>query len=116
MSRFFQELEFEEPKYEGVVKPKTVAFWDKEKLKVALDQILDEIEKIKNGTSEFVPRAINPSKFGFPAENAVKIFVSNPSDKLFEGIREICIQDFMFRAGVYFHQLLKECREERPND
>jgi len=115
MSKFFQKLEFEEPEYEGVVKPKTIVFWDKEKLKTVLEQILSEIEKIKNGTSEFVPRAIHPSTFGFPAENAIKIFVSDPSDKHFEGIKEICRQDFMSRAGDYFHNLLKDCREERPN-
>jgi anthranilate phosphoribosyltransferase len=116
MSKFFTPVEFEEPEDPGHQRPATVVVWDKEKLDVAWTQIKEEIAKIKDGTSEYVPRAINPSHFGFPAANAVKIFIKDPSDKAFLGIRDICRQDFMGRAGDRFHELLKACREEKPND
>jgi hypothetical protein len=115
MSRFFTEIEFEEPETVEQ-KPETVVHWDREKLDAAWTEILSEIEKIKGGTSDYMPYAVNPGRFGFPAENKMKNFVSKPSDKNFEGVHAICRQDFKGRAGDRFHSLLKACREEKPND
>ena len=116
MSEYFKPVEFEEPKDPGHQRPKTIVKWDEEKLKEAWVQISAEIEKIKNGTSEYHPYAVNPGRFGFPAENAIKIFMSDPTDKAFDGIHAICRQDFSGRAGDHFHELLKACRSEVPNE
>jgi len=115
MSRFFEPVEFEPPKDPADQRPDKVVFWDPEKLAEAWKEIEVEIAKIKIGTSEYVSRAIDPGRFGFPAQNAMKIFISDPSDKAFEGIHAICRQDFMARAGDRFHKLLKDAREERDN-
>lgn len=116
MSRLFTPVEFKEPEDPGHQKPKTKVVWDKEKLQMAWTKIEVEIKRIKSGSSDYVPRGINPGSFGFPAENAMKIFIENPIDKSFKGIKEICRQDFMSRAGDLFYDLLKECREEVPNE
>ena len=116
MSRFFEEIEFEESKDPGHQTPKLLVVWDEEKLAAAWAEIKDEIEKIKVGASELHPRAVTPGQFGFPAENAMKIFLRDPSDKAFEGILAICRQDFAARAGDHFHELLKASRSEVPNE
>ena len=115
-SKFFKEVEFEIPPNPDEQKPKTVVVWDKDKLKAAFKEIEAELEKVKNGSSEYVPRAIDPGRFGFGAQNAMRIFVDDPSDKVFEGIHPICNQDFGAKAGNYFNGLLKEAREEKTNE
>jgi hypothetical protein len=114
VSKFFEPVEFEEPKDPADNRPTTVVTWDKDMLDKAWEAISAEITKIKRGTSDFYKYAVNPGSFGFPAENSIKIFLDDPSDKTFEGIREICKQDFK-GAGEYFYQLLKACREEKDN-
>ena len=109
MSRFFTEIEFE-PSGNDDKPDYTKVAWCGAKLKQALEEIEAEIEKIRHGTSELVPRAIDPGRFGFPAHNAIKVFISNPSDKTFEGIHAICRQDFTGRAGDKFYELLKAAR------
>lgn len=115
MARFFKEVEFSLPDFEEEKPKKPGVFWDKAVLKKALKEIQAEIEKIKVGKSEYTTYAINPGKFPFPAENAIKAFVSNPSDRTFLLIREISNQDFGARAGEYFFELLKKGRVEVPN-
>lgn len=111
MSKFFNEVEFKIPPNPATPEPPKVV-WHKNKLEQSFKKIASEIEKIKNGTSEYVAYAINPGRFGFPAENAMKIFIASPSDKAFIGIKDICCQDFGARAGNLFYELLKEAREE----
>lgn len=111
MSEFFEEVEFNISPSPGKPESPKVT-WNKDKLQVALKEILSEISKIKGGTSKYTTYAINPGVFGFPAENAMKIFVENASDRTFKGIHDICRQDFGARAGDHFYELLKEAREE----
>lgn len=115
VSKFFNEVEFEMTPSPASQKPAKVVVWDKTKLDAAFEEITQELIKIKGGVSEFVPRAIDSGKFGFPAMNAIKIFLSDPSDKTFEGIPEITRQDWGARAGNHFTALLKAAREVKDN-
>lgn len=118
MSRFFNEVEFDDPNddFQKLQKRGPRVIWDKDKLKKAYEEISHQISKIKNGTSDYTVYAVNPGSFGFPADNAIKIFISDPSDKAFEGVLEICRQDFGAKAGNHFHSLLKEARREETNE
>lgn len=116
MSNYFKEVEFEDTLSPADQRPEMVVVWDEEGLKDALKAIQAEIAKIKVGTSEFTHYAINPSKFGFPAENAIKVFVADPSDRTFEGIEAISKQDLGALAGKEFVRLLREARKEVPNE
>jgi len=110
MSEFFTEVEFDLPASPGLNPPKEVVTWDAKILKESMENIEGEIEKIKNGTSKHTTYAINPGKFGFPALNAMQIFVADPSDKTFKGIHDIARQDFGARAGDLFFMALRSAR------
>jgi len=114
-TEFFKEVEFEMPPSPGLNPPKEVVTWDAEILKESMESIEAEIEKIKNGTSKHVTYAINPGKFPFPALNAMRIFVADPSDKTFQGIHDICRQDFGSRAGDLFYLALRSARKVVKN-
>ena len=116
MSDFFKPVEFEEPPDPADNRPKTRVVWDEEKLKAAHKMIKAELEKIRNGTSEYHPYAIEPSSFGFPAANQLRIFLTDPSDKLFKHFCQIACQDWGKRAGEHFAALLSAARSEVPNE
>jgi hypothetical protein len=113
MGEFFKEVEFEMPESPAKPAAPPVVVWDPEILAEAVKRIEAEIEKIKNGTSEHSTYAVNPGDRGFPAMNAVKIFVADPSDRSFRGVSEILVQDFKVRAGTLFTALLKAARSEK---
>ncbi len=110
-SKFFTEVEFPFEPDPTNPRAESVVVWDPTKLKLALAQIELEVTKIIGGTSDYVPRAINPGAFGFPAMNAIKIFVNAPQDKTFPDIEQIANQDWGMRAGKHFASLLREARE-----
>lgn len=116
MGDLFTEIEFEEPEDPSDNTPKTKIIWNEEKLASAKKDIDKEISKIKTGTSEFLKRAIDPGRFGFPAENLLINFLKNPSDEALERLHMLCQKNFSPRAGNHFHTLLKACREEVPNE
>ena len=116
MSEFFKPVEFKEPPSPADNRPKTKVVWDEEKLQAAFKLIKKELEKIRSGTSEFTTYAIEPSSFGFPAANQLKIFLSDPSDKLFDHFKQIARQDWGKRAGDHFAALLSAARREEPNE
>ena len=89
MSNFFKEVEFEDTVSPAEQRAKLRVVWDEDMLKSAFETIQTEIDQIKGGTHEMTTHAIQPSSFGFPAENAIKVFVKDPSDRTFEGIEEI---------------------------
>ena len=113
---FFKEVEFEDTVSPADPRPETVVEWDEAMLKTAYECVQLEIEKVKAGTSDYTHYAINPSKFGFPFENVIKIFMSDPSDKVFEGIEPIVKQDLGALAGKAIAAMIRECRKEVPND
>lgn len=116
-SEFFTEIDFIiEANPDDHQKPDTVVIWDDEKLKSAFKEIEIELQKIRGGISEYVPRAIDPGKFGFPAENAIKIFLLAPNDRGFEGVKQIAKQDWGARAANHFIALLKVAREVKKNE
>lgn len=116
MSRFFTEVEFPDLPDTTHQRPEKVTVWDAEKLAAAMDTIELELAKIKGGTSELVPRAIDPGKFGFPAQNAIKVFIRDPSDKVFDGIRPIANQDWGARMGKFVVETLLAARTEKTNE
>jgi hypothetical protein len=116
MGEFFNEVEFEDTLSPADPRPETVVEWDKDKLETAYECIKLEIEKIKSGTSELTHYAINPSKFGFPFANVIKIFMADPTDKAFEGIESIVRQDLGAKAGTSFTAMIREARKEVPNE
>jgi hypothetical protein len=116
MSSLFEEVEFKVPKSPADQKPEKVVIWDPEKLKEAAKKIEAEVEKIKLGTSEYHPHAVNPSSFGFPASNALKVFLSDPNDERFKGFVQIAKQDWGIIAAAVFREKLLPAREEKPNE
>lgn len=111
MSDFFKPVDYTIP--DSPAEPAPPAYvWDKEALKGAQMAILEEVERIRHGASEFTTYAIDPGKFNIPCLHVIEMFVNDPSDKAFQGTREICRQDFGARAGDHFHLLLAVCREE----
>lgn len=115
-SKFFEEVEFEIEKSPADPRPKTIVVWDPEKLKAALAEIEEELTKVRGGASEYVPRAIDPGKFGFPAQNAIKMFVRDPSDKGLKDVTAIAKQDWGARMGAHVTTLLKDARSEKINE
>lgn len=115
MGEFFNEVEFEDTLSPAEQRSETRVVWDEDMLKSAFETIQTEIDQIKSGTHEMTIYAIQPSSFGFPAENAIKVFVKDPSDRTFEGIEEIASANWGARAGKHFVALLREARKEVPN-
>lgn len=116
MSEFFKPVEYELLKSPADQAPKIRVLWHREKLQSALEEIDEEIVRIKNGTSDFTTYAVNPGKHGFPARNVLVGFVADPADKALPDLRQICRQDFGARAGELFVKLILEAREEVLND
>lgn len=115
-SEFFKEVEFSVESFGGDSnKPATRVYWDKAKLDKAYEDIKTELRRIKGGTSDYSPRAVDPGTFGFPADNAIRIFIDNPTDKGFKDLQGITVQDFGKKASVYFLGLLKVAKEVIPN-
>lgn len=115
-SEFFKPVEFPKTVSPGHQRPKTKVVWDADLLKEAKKAIDKECVKIRVGTSELVPHAIDNGRFGLPAHNAIKVFLEEPSDKTFAGIEPIARQDFGKRAGDYFVELLLKARKVVPNE
>lgn len=115
-SKFFKEVEFEEPRDPTDARPEKIVIWDKEKVKEAASHIREELSLIKRGQSELTPYAIDPGAFGFPAENALKIFERKPADKEFEGFVQIARQDWGARAAEKFASMLRPAREVVDNE
>jgi len=116
-SEFFKEVEFTIEPFRGDSnKPATKVVWDEDKMKEAWATITTELSRIKGGTSEYYPRAVDPGSFGFPAANAIQIFMDNPSDKGFADLAGITTQDWGKKASVYFLGLLKAARGVQDNE
>ena len=116
MSNFFKEVEFKMEKDPADQKPEKVVVWDQKIIDEAFEEILKELQLIRNGTSVFSSYAINPGSFGFPAENVLKMFKADPSDKAFAGFVQIAKQDWGASAGAHFAKLLRAAREEKNNE
>lgn len=105
MSRFTP-VKFEMPKNaEKTSKSKTINFND-ELLKAVADSIRSDFEDIKVGESDLTSYAINPGSFGFPADNRLKILLTNPNEKNLKGFLEIAKQDFGVAAHEKWKRLL----------
>ena len=115
-SEFFTPIEFPTQVSPAEQKPKTRVEWDKNHLSDAKKAIDRECAKIRVGTSKLVSRAIDNGKFKTPAENAIITFLADPSDELFERVKELTVQDYGQRAGDHFVTLLKKARKEVPNE
>mgnify|MGYP003631448182 FL=1 len=115
MSKFFKSFEFKVKDDPSIAIPLKLVVWDLEKLAEIEADIELEITKIKNGTSLYLKRAIDPGGFGFPAQNAIRIFVKKPSDKSFPGIKAIARQDWGPQASVAFAAKLNAARSEIEN-
>lgn len=114
-NKFFKSFAFKPKENPSKAQPKMIPIWDLEKLAEAEIGIELEIAKIKNGTSHYLNKAVDPGGFGFPAQNAIRIFIKKPSDKTFPGIKAIAKQDFGPRASAAFAALLYEARSEVEN-
>ena len=112
MSEFFKPVDFTFPEDPADNSPKIAVIWHREKLASALAEIEEEVVRIKNGTSDLVTYPIDPGAWGFPAMNALKIFVADPFEKDVLGLQAILKQDFSARAGDLFFKLVMEAREE----
>jgi len=115
VNKFFKSFKFVPKENPSKALPKMIPVWDLEMLATAEITIEEEITKIKNGTSLYLNKAVDPGGFGFPAQNAIRIFIKKPSDKTFPGIKAIAKQDFGPRASAAFSAMLYEARTEVEN-
>ena len=115
-SEFFTPVRFPKTRSPADNRPKTKVVWDEDLLKEAEKSILLECAKIRVGTSKMVAGAIDNGRFGLPAENAIKVFLADPSDDTFAGIKDISRQDFGQLAGDYFVELLLKARKVIRNE
>lgn len=112
MSKFFQPIEFKvEPDHELPRPTETV--WDTSAIKLAEASIMAEIESLKAGTSQYSAYAIDPGKAGFPAVNALKVFVRGPTDALLKNFEATANSTFGARAGKAFTAQLRACMTTR---
>ena len=114
-NKFFKSFDFKVKENPSKSQPRMIPHWDLEKLAEVEITIEEEIAKIKNGTSLYLNKAVDPGGFGFPAQNAIRIFIKKPSDKTFPGIKAIAKQDFGPRASAAFASQLYEARSEIEN-
>lgn len=112
MSKFFTPIEFPVETDPQLPRP-TETVWDLEVVKAANAAILEEIEKLKSGTSQYSHYAIDPGKNGFPASNALKVFVRDPSDKLLKNFEDTAASTWGARAGKAFTAKLRAARITR---
>ena len=116
MSKYFQDVEFPEPKISpGEPKQPVVTKFNKEKLDAAVEKIRQEFKKIKNGESTYTHYAINPGSFGFPAANRLTMFVDNPTKENLKAFVELTAQDVNTTASEHFEKMLQATIEENPN-
>jgi hypothetical protein len=116
MSRYFKPIEFKlEPDPGEPATPKTIIRLNPERLKVAVNTIEGEINKMKKGDSDFVSYAIHPGSFDFPAVNVLDELSKNPTIKNLNNFVQIATQDFGALAGKHFKALLVATKEEVPN-
>ena len=115
-SEFFTPVDFPKVISPADQRPKNKVVWDADLLKEAKGAIDKECAKIRVGTSKLVPHAIDNGRFGLPAHNAIKVFLDEPSDETFAGLKPICRQDFGQQAGDYFVGLLLKARKVIPNE
>ncbi len=115
-SEFFTPIEFPTQVSPADQKPKTRVEWDENHLADAKKAIDKECAKIRVGTSKLTTRAIDNGKFKTPAENALITFLADPSDQLFQRVKELTMQDYGLRVSDHFVGLLKKARKVVPNE
>jgi hypothetical protein len=110
MSKYFEEIEFEDPKPE-VPKPVDPVF-NPERLAVALEEVDNEIMKLESGTSSNLRRAINFGPYGCPAQNSLKTFKLEPTWKNFKMFIQLAEQDFSRRPAKALKEMLLKAVEK----
>jgi len=111
MSKYFDEIEFDEPKTEEKVTPVDPTF-NPERLAEALEEVKQEIARLESGSSEYLRRAINFGPYGCPAQNGLKTFERDPSWKNFEEFVELAKQDFSSRPAKAIKAMLLKAVEK----
>ena len=113
-SEFFTPIEFP-TSGSADQKPKPKVVWDEAILSAAKKAIDVEMGKIRTGTSKLRAGAIDNGKFVTPCDNAIKVFLNDPNDELFQRIKDLSSQDYGQRVGDFFVSELKKARTEVPN-
>lgn len=114
---YFKEVEFELSEDPGEnPKPKNQFELDKEKLNEAYNQVVEEINRIRRGESEYTTYAIDPGDFGFPVMNRLKMLKDDPSKKNYVGFLEIAKQDLGIKAASYFMTLILKAKKDNTNE
>jgi hypothetical protein len=117
MSRFFTEVEFELPEDPGApTKKVTKASFNKEKLTTAIAEIRAEFDRIAEGSSKLTAYPINPGGFGFPAQNRLKMFETDPTEENYKAFLELTKQDLGQRVAIYCMGLLIEAQDKKETE
>jgi hypothetical protein len=102
---YFEELEFEPELPEGY-KPTIITTIDETKLKSVLDEIDEEMSKIKLGVSDLTHYAIDSGTFASPVGDSLKRLKTSPSIKTIKDFIELTKQDLGAKASTRFAILL----------
>ena len=103
---YFEELEFEIEDHREKPKVIQTLIVKDDLLKPVIDEIEQEMTKIRLGTSELTHYAIDPGRFGSPVGEALKRLKADPSPNTVKDFITLAKQDLGAKAADRFSALL----------